>query len=395
MSLVEALEKKHLLQTYGRYPLVLERGQGCWLFDNQGKRYLDLLAGIGVNMLGHGHPRLMRVLAQQSRRAMHVSNLYYHPYQGKLAQRLAKISGLDRAFICNSGTEAWEGALKLARAWARRVSPEKYRFLSLDNSFHGRSMGSVSTTGQEKYRAPFEPLVPGVEFARFNDLAELAARVNRNTAAILLEVIQGEGGINMVSAEYLRAARRLADQHGALLILDEIQSGLGRTGRWFAYQHYDVLPDIVTVAKPLAGGFPLGAFMASDRVAEAFTPGMHGTTFGGGPLGCRLALEFLDIVAQERLMARAVRIGKRFKAKLEQLKAKHRVIREVRGIGLMLAADLKVPARPYVDLGHHYGILMNATHDTVLRFLPPFILEEKHVDQAAAILDRIFSELPA
>lgn len=389
----QALEAQHLLQTYARYPLLLERGKGCWLFDERGKKYLDLLGGIGVSMLGHGHPRIVKAVREQSARALHVSNLYYHPYQGPLAARLAKLSGLDRVFICNSGTEAWEAALKLARLYGAKTSPEKYRFVSLENSFHGRTMGAVATTGQTKYRQPYEPSMPGVDFVPFNDVAALRAAVNDNTCGICLEVIQGEGGINEVQADFLTAARQLADRHGALLILDEIQCGLGRTGRWFGYQNHGVMPDIVTTAKPLAAGFPLGAMMASEKAAQAMTPGMHGTTFGGGPLGCRLALEFLDVMEKDRLLAHIKKVGGRFHRHLEKLKKKYPVIKEVRGRGLMLAAELSVNGRPYVDAGMKEGLLFNSTHDTVLRFLPPYIISEAQVDLAAETLDRIFASV--
>ncbi len=392
---VEALEKKYLIQTYARYPLVLERGEGCWVYDTKGRKYLDLLGGIGVNMLGHNHPRVVKAIRDQSRKALHVSNLYYHPYQGPLAARLAKISGLDRVFICNSGTEAWEGALKLARAYSRKISPDKFGLVAMDNSFHGRTMGAVATTGQEKYRTPYEPLLPAVEFARFNDSADLEARVNERTSAICIEVIQGEGGISEVSTDFLANARRLADKFDALLILDEIQCGLGRTGRWFAYQNHGIRPDVVTVAKPLAAGLPLAAFIATEKVAASFTPGMHGSTFGGGPLGCRLALEFLDVMQKDKLLAHVGQMGRYFIRQLAALKKKFPVIKEVRGRGLMLALDLSVPARPYVDRAHAQGLLINSTHDTVLRFLPPYILQTKHVDAAMVILYRIFSELNA
>ncbi len=363
------------------------------MFDERGKKYLDLLGGIGVSMLGHGHPRIVKAVREQSARALHVSNLYYHPYQGPLAARLAKLSGLDRVFICNSGTEAWEAALKLARLYGAKTSPEKYRFVSLENSFHGRTMGAVATTGQTKYRQPYEPSMPGVDFVPFNDVAALRAAVNDNTCGICLEVIQGEGGINEVQADFLTAARQLADRHGALLILDEIQCGLGRTGRWFGYQNHGVMPDIVTTAKPLAAGFPLGAMMASEKAAQAMTPGMHGTTFGGGPLGCRLALEFLDVMEKDRLLAHIKKVGGRFHRHLEKLKKKYPVIKEVRGRGLMLAAELSVNGRPYVDAGMKEGLLFNSTHDTVLRFLPPYIISEAQVDLAAETLDRIFASV--
>jgi acetylornithine/N-succinyldiaminopimelate aminotransferase len=393
----QELEAKHLLPTYARYPLLLERGKGCWLYDEHGKKYLDLLGGIGVSMLGHAHPRIMKALREQAARAMHVSNLYYHPYQGPLAARLTKLSGLDRAFICNSGTEAWEAALKLARLYGTKISKEKYRFVSLTNSFHGRTMGSVATTGQEKYRHPYEPLIPGVEFVQFNDVDGLTRAVNDNTCAICLEVIQGEGGINEVTPEFLKAARTLADRHGALLILDEIQCGLGRTGRWFGYQNHGVnqgvKPDIITLAKPLAAGFPLGAMLATEKAAAAMTPGMHGTTFGGGPLGCRLALEFLDVMEQDHLLSHIKKVGGYFHRQLVKLKKKYPVIREVRGRGLMLAADLSVNGRPYVDAGMKEGLLFNSTHDTVLRFLPPYIITQDQIDFAMRKLDGIFADL--
>ena len=389
----QALEKKHLLQNYARYPLVLTKGHGVWLYNDRGRKYLDLLGGIGVNMLGHAHPRIMKVIKEQAARAMHVSNLYYHPYQGELAARLAQLSGLDRAFICNSGTEAWEAALKLARLYGGRISRDKYHFVSLDNSFHGRTMGAVATTGQEKYRRPYEPNVPGVDFVAFNDVNGLRWRVTEKTCAICVEVIQGEGGITEVKTEFLKAARELADRHDALLILDEIQCGLGRTGRWFGYQNHGVKPDIITLAKPLAAGFPLGAMVASEKAAAAMTPGMHGTTFGGGPLGCRLALEFLDVMKQENLLSHIEKVGGYFHQQLEKLKEKYPVIKEVRGRGLMLAAELAVPGRPYVDAGHASGLLFNCTHDTVLRFLPPYIIKKAEVDRAIAGLDRIFKKL--
>lgn len=388
---IEALEKKYLIQTYSRYPLVIERGRGCWVYDTQGRRYLDMLAGIGVNMLGHAHPRIVRAIIDQCRRAIHVSNLYYHAYQGPLAAKLAKLAGLDRVFLCNSGTEAIEGALKLARAYSKGPHGEKFHVLALDNSFHGRTMGALAATGQEKYRKAFEPLLPGVEFVRFNDVGDLEAKMNQNTSALLIEPIQGEGGIFEVSREFMKAARRLADKYDAVLIFDEIQCGLGRTGRFFAYQNHGVKPGIAVVSKPLAAGLPLGAIIANEKVAAAMSAGMHGSTFGGGPLACRVALEFLDIIEQEKLLSHARRVGRYFLRRLRELKRKHSLIKEVRGRGLMLAAELAVPARPYVDRAQSAGLLINSTHDTVLRFLPPFIITEKHVDTAVGVLDRILA----
>ena len=388
---IEELEKQHLIQTYARYPLVIERGRGCWVYDREGRRYLDFLSGLGVNALGHAHPRIMKVMREQARRAIHVSNLYYHAYQAPLAARLAKLAGLDRVFLCNSGTEAVEGALKLVRAHCAKAQ-DKFHLVALDNSFHGRTMGALAATGHEKYRLPFRPLLPGVEFVRLNDVADLRARVNEHTGAILLEPIQGEGGIFELDPEFLRAAARLARQYDALLILDEIQCGLGRTGDYFAFHRSGVKPDIVVAAKPLAAGLPLGAIIAREPVAAALGIGMHGSTFGGGPLACRVALEFLDILEQEKLLKNVRRVGAYFQRRLRRLQHRFPFIKALRGRGLMLAADLEFDARPIVREAMQAGLLVNSTHDTVLRFLPPYIIGEEHVDRALAILERIFAE---
>src|SRR5436853_3744390 len=294
-------EQKLLLPTYDRQKVLFTRGRGVYLWDSQGKRYLDFLSGIGVNALGYGHPAIQATLKRQAARLIHVSNLFFHEFQAELAQRLTKISGMDRAFFCNSGTEAWEGALKLARALARAENNNghkaKWRILALENSFHGRTFGSLATTGQEKYRHPFAPLVPGVNFVAFNDLEDLKRQFDGSVCAVCIETIQGEGGIRPVNQEFLQLARDLTQKSGALLLLDEIQSGLGRTGKYFAYQHYGIKPDVVTVAKPLAAGLPLGALLTTNRAAAGFHPGIHGTTFGGGPLACAVAIEFLDVLS--------------------------------------------------------------------------------------------------
>jgi predicted acetylornithine/succinylornithine family transaminase len=389
------LEKQSLMQTYARTPLVIERGKGCWVWDTKGRKYLDFVSGLGVNALGYSHPRILKALRDQAGKAIHVSNLYYHPYQGRLAAALCKITGLDRAFFCNSGTEAVEGGLKLARAYAGRLSREKFEIVALENSFHGRTIGALSATGQEKYRKDFEPLVPGFRFARFNDGKDLEAHVNPNTCAVIVEPIQGEGGICEVTQEFLETARRLADRHRAVLILDEIQSGLGRTGDYLASQGYGVKGDIVILAKPLGGGLPLGAFVAREEIAAALTSGMHGTTFGGGPLACRVALEFLAVLKDEKVLQNVRRVGRYFRRRLEKLRTKHALIREVRGRGLMLAIDLSVPSRPFVLKALDRGVIINSTHDTVLRFLPPLIVEEKHVDSVCDLLDTIFAEADA
>ncbi len=397
LSTVQRAEASLLLPTYDRHPVMFTRGRGVYLWDSKGKKYLDLLSGIGVNALGHGHPAIQAVLSRQAKRLIHTSNLFFHEFQAELAKQLAKISGLDRAFFCNSGTEAWEGALKLARAYAhaqnKNGNHSKWRILALENSFHGRTFGSLATTGQAKYRDPFAPMLPGVSFVGLNDLDDLKWKFDSNVCAICLETIQGEGGIRPVSAEFLRMARELTKKNGALLIVDEIQSGLGRTGRYFAFQHYGVLPDIVTVAKPLAAGLPLGALLTTDEVATCMHPGLHGTTFGGGPLTCAVAVEFLKQL--KTLLPRVRKMGDYFHEQLAGLKAKHPSILEVRGLGLMLALELDSPdlAKAIAKNMLDQGIIINRTHDTVLRFLPPYIIEKKHVDQTIHALDRAFTAL--
>jgi len=393
MSLASVIrsEQKLLLPTYDRHKILVDRGRGVYLWDTDGHRYLDFLSGIGVNALGYGHPGIQTVIKHQAARLIHVSNLFFHEYQSELAKRLTRHSGLDRAFFCNSGTEAWEGALKLARAYARVNNSNghkpKWRILALDNSFHGRTFGSLATTGQAKYRVPFAPLLPGVSFITFNDTEDLKRKFDGSVCAICMETIQGEGGIRPVTPEFLQLARKLTDSTGALLILDEIQCGLGRTGRWFAYQHSRVKPDIVTVAKPLAAGLPLGAILTTNRVATAFHPGMHGTTFGGGPLACAVAIEFLRVA--EKLLPHVRKVGAYFHTQLEVLKGRHACVREVRGKGLMLAMELDSAdaAKSVVNQLMKRRILINRTNETVLRFLPPYIIRQKHVDEVIRELD--------
>jgi len=393
MSLASVIrsEEKLLLPTYDRHKILFERGRGVYLWDSRGNRYLDFLSGIGVNALGHAHPAIQATLKRQAGRLIHVSNLFFHEYQAELAKRLTKISGTHRAFFCNSGTEAWEGALKLARIYARTRNTNghrpKWRILALDNSFHGRTFGSLATTGQAKYRDPFVPLLPGVGFVRFNDVEDLKHQFDAGVCALCIETIQGEGGICPVSPEFLQLARQLTESSDALLILDEIQCGLGRTGRYFAYQHYGVQPDIVTIAKPLAAGLPLGAILTTNRVASSMHPGMHGTTFGGGPLACAVAIEFLRVL--EELLDHVREIGSYFQGQLAALKVRHDCIREVRGMGLMVAVELDSAdmAKTVVSTLLAKRILINRTHETVLRFLPPYIIQEKHVDEVIRALD--------
>ena len=395
---IRAAEARLLLSTYERNPLLFERGEGVTLIDEKGDRYLDLLSGIGVNALGYSHPAIEEAILRQGHALIHTSNLYFHEGQAELALRLTESTGLDRVFFANTGTEAWEAALKLARAHAGLLRAEGKtigtKFLALDQSFHGRTFGSVSTTYKAKYREPFGPVVPGVEFVRFNDVADLRAKFSDEICAVLVESIQGEGGIRPLSQEFFAVARELTKSTGALLIVDEIQAGLGRTGKWCGYQHYGILPDITTLAKPLAGGIPLGATLCTEEVARAIHPGMHGTTFGGGPLACAVAIAVIDTIEREGLLAHVTEVGDYFQEQLRGLAAKHDCIVDVRGKGLMLAAELDS-----ADLGKLVvkemlarKILINCTSDTVLRFLPPYILEKQHVDQAIAALDAIFTE---
>jgi acetylornithine/N-succinyldiaminopimelate aminotransferase len=391
-------EKQCLVQSYGRYPLVVDHGKGCQVCDLNNRSYIDFVTGLGVNALGHAHPRILKVMQEQMEKLIHCSNLYYHRYQGLLAERLVEISGMQRAFFANTGTEAVEGALKIAKGYGRRRSPEKYGIVALNGSFSGRTLGSIAVTGQAKYREPFEPLIPGVTFVDANDLYGLEAAVDENTAAILFEPILGEGGIVEVSRTFAERAAELARQNDALLIFDEIQCGLGRTGKHFAYQWWDgtaeggssILPDVALVAKPLAAGLPLGAILVNEKAAEIITPGMHGTTFGGGALACRVALEFLDVL--EELLPHIRETGDYFRERLNELLGKYDFIKEVRGKGLMLALNLTVSGKAVVPQAQEAGLLINCTADTVLRFLPPYIIEKQHIDQLVGFLDKVFEK---
>ncbi|MGA2723117.1 MAG: aspartate aminotransferase family protein [Bryobacteraceae bacterium] len=387
------LEREYVLQNYARYPLVLARGKGCYVYDLEGRRYLDFIAGIGVNALGHAHARILEVIRAQAGLLIHCSNLYYHQYQGPLAKRLAEMSGLQRTFFANTGTEAMEGALKMVHAHGRAIHPEKYEIISLENAFHGRTLGALSITGQAKYREEFEPLIPGVKFVAVNDIAALEAAFSERTAGIVLEMIQGEGGIYPLTHEFVAKARELADRHNALLVADEIQCGVGRPGTYFAYQRLQpvILPDVMAVAKPLACGLPMGVIVANERAAAAIKPGMHGSTFGGGALVCRVALEFLDIL--DELLPSIQRVGGYFHVVLNELARKHGFVKEVRGFGLMLGMELAIPGKQIVLDAMAEGLLINCTHETVLRFLPPYIVTEKEVDQAVKTLGKLFAKV--
>jgi acetylornithine/N-succinyldiaminopimelate aminotransferase len=390
---IAELERNYLLQTYNRYPVVLARGKGVFLYDIEGKRYLDFVSGLGVNALGHAHPRIVKTIREQAAKLLHVSNLYYHEYQGPLAEKLCTLSGLNRAFFSNSGTEAIEGSIKLARLAGHRAGGDtKCRLVALEGSYHGRTFGALSLTGQDKHRKGFEPLLEDVTFVKQNDMESLRTAVHDNTCAIVLEPIFGEGGIYECSPEFLQECRALADRHRAALIFEEIQCGLGRTGTIFAFQGFGVTPDIVAIAKPLAAGLPLGAFIAKEDFASAISPGQHGTTFGGGPLACRVALEFLAIVEEEKLLDNVNKVGAYLQQQLQTLVEKRAVATGVRGRGFIQGIQLQIPARPIVDAALAEGVLFNSTQDSVVRFLPPFLLEEKHVDKGIRVLKKLLGK---
>ena len=392
--------EQFLLPTYKRQPFVLTHGRSSYVFDSTGKKYLDFLGGIAVNALGHAHPRIVKVIRREAARAIHFSNLYHNAYQGPLARKLAQISGMDRVFFSNSGTEAADGALKLARLCARTPAdaPDKpaakHRILAMHNSFHGRTFGAVSVTSTEKYRLPFAPLVPGVEFVRFNDLADLESKFDDTVCAVILETVQGEGGIHPVTEAFWNRARALATQHGALLIADEIQCGLGRTGRYFAYQRFSSRPDIVLVAKPLAAGLPLGAILTTEAVASRVSPGLHGTTFGGGPLVCAVALEFLKVLEDQRLLENVLARGAELGEGLATLAVKFNFIREIRAEGLMIGVELSIDGNPFVAEAVRQGLLINCTHDFTLRLLPPFLITSAQVREFLRLFELVLAKTP-
>jgi len=394
---IQAAEARLLIHTYDRFPVLFVAGEDVYLIDEQGNRYLDLLSGIGVNALGYSSKVIQEAIAKQSRTLINASNYYFNDKMADLAERVTRITGMDRVYFGNSGCEAVEAALKLARAHAGVLRAEGKqigtKFLALEQSFHGRTFGAISATYKEKYRAPFEPVVPGFEFVKFNDIEDLRAKFSNEVCGILLEAIQGEGGVRPLSQEFFAEARKLADSTGALLIVDEIQAGLGRTGKWCAYQHFGIKPDITTLAKPLAGGIPMGATLCTNEVARAFHAVMHGTTFGGGPLACAVAIAVIDHIEKENLLDHIVEIGEYFQAELRKLAKRHSCIIDVRGRGVMIAAELNS-----ADLGKHtvtemlkHHVVINCTSDTTLRFLPPYIFERIHVDTTIAALDKVFT----
>ena len=392
---IQELEAQYLLANYKKYPFLVDKGRNCLLYDYSGKRYVDLLAGIAVNALGYNHSRINNIFRKQIKKTIHVSNLFYHPYQAHLAKKLVEISGMQKAFFSNSGTEAVEAAFKLARGYAfkNKMGEGKHEILTLDNAFHGRTYGALSATASDKYRVPYAPLVPGFRFVKFNDLDDLSAQFNEKVCGLILEPIQGEGGIHSCTSEFLKAARELCDRYKALLIFDEIQCGIGRTGRYFYFQKYDVVPDILTLAKPLGLGLPLGAVLTTDRVAPTFGPGDHGTTFGGGPLACRVGFEFIKVLQEENLLEHIQEVGEFFKQKLLELKVKYPFIRDVRGEGLILGMELPFPCREVVNKCLEAGFVINVTSERVLRFLPPYIISKKEISRFIKALDKILASI--
>ncbi|MBI1922124.1 MAG: acetylornithine transaminase [Geobacter sp.] len=385
---------KVMMKNVGRYPLVPVRGAGCRVWDADGKEYLDFLAGIAVNSLGHCHPRVVKALQEQAATLMHCSNYYHNAPQIELAELLCRYSFADRIFFCNSGAEANEAAIKLARKYSRdKHGPERYEIITAVESFHGRTMATVSATGQEKVQRFFDPLLHGFTHVCFNDIEALKAAITPNTCAIMLEPIQGEGGINIPSPDYLKEVRELCDQHGLLLVLDEVQTGIGRTGKLFAYEHFGVSPDIMTLAKALGGGGPIGAMLAREDIAAAFTPGTHGSTFGGNPLMTATAVAVIRTILEEGILNHTEEIGEYLLGELEALGSKYPFVKEVRGIGLIIGMNLAMPAGDIVKKGHERGVLLNVTHDTVLRFVPPLIVSKQEVDEMIGILEGIFAEI--
>ena len=384
---IQDLEARHVLQTYRRAPITFVRGQGVKLYDIEGREYIDLLSGIGVASIGHAHPALARAIADQAQTLLHTSNLFYHPLQGQLAERLANLSGLPRAFFCNSGTEAVEACLKFARRYWYTQGEPRSEIIALEESFHGRTFGSLSVTSDEHYRAPFAPLLPGVKFVPVNEPAALRAAVTKATAAIIAEPVQGEGGIRPLTPAFATSINEACDRTGALLIADEVQSGLGRTGYPFYFAALGLKPQLVAVGKALGGGVPVGAALISDEVARAISFGDHGSTYGGNLLACRAALCVLEQLVDGGLMAQVTRVGRHFEARLREIAAKHPIVREVRGKGLMWGLDLAQPKLPIVAAGLERGVIVNLTAETVVRLLPPLVITEAEADDALGRLD--------
>jgi predicted acetylornithine/succinylornithine family transaminase len=385
-----------IMNTYSRYPVVLRKGRGMKVWSADGKEYLDFVGGVAVNILGHCHPRVVIAIQKQAQRLIHVSNYYYIEPQIKLAKLLVEHSFADKVFFCNSGAEAVEAAIKLARKYVKeQVDPKRFGIITAVNSFHGRTLAAVTATGQEKFHKGFEPLVPGFKYVPFNDIKALSKAVTEDTCAVLLEPIQGEGGVKVPEQDYLKEVRELCDGHKLLLILDEVQTGMGRTGKLFAYEHFGITPDIMTVAKGLGGGVPIGAMLATDKVASGFQPGNHASTFGGNPLVCAAAVATIETLLEDGfILDQCNRMGKHFMERLEQLKSAFPgLIKEIRGKGLLLGMELTTEGNPIVKACLEKGMLINCAAGNVLRFIPPLIVQRRDIDQLADVLHGIFLKL--
>jgi acetylornithine/N-succinyldiaminopimelate aminotransferase len=391
MTTKETIElyNKYVIANYKRLPRVIVRGEGCYLYDADGNKILDMFPGWAVSGIGHCHPKVVEALRKQAGELLHIDNTFYSEQQGELAKLLSERAFGGKCFFCNSGAEANEAAMKLARI---ATAEGKYKFITAEGSFHGRTFATVTATAQPKYHEGFLPLLPGFIYVPFNDVKALEGAFSDEVAAVMIEPIQGEGGINVATKEYLETIRRLCDENGALMILDEVQTGMGRTGKWFAYQHYDIEPDILTMAKALGGGVAIGAMMAKEEVAAAFVPGKHASTFGGNCIACAAGIAVVEAIEEDNLLDNANRMGEYAKQKLLQLKQKYPIIDSVRGIGLMIGVQLAGPGGEIVDKCLARGLRINCTNNTVLRFMPAMIVTKEQIDEAINILDGVLGE---
>lgn len=383
--------KKYVMPTYTRKSLVIVKGRGSYVWDINGRRYLDFFPGWAVSGLGHSHPLVVRALSQQAEKILHVPNNYYNELQARLAKKIAQYSFAGKVFFCNSGAEAVESAIKFTRLYGSKQG--KYEIITMRDSFHGRTLAAVAATGQDRYKQGFSPLPKGFTQAPFNNLAALRRKISPRTIAVMLELIQGEGGINVADPEYIEAVRSLCKKLGLLLIFDEVQTGIGRTGKMFCYQHYNVQPDIICLAKSLGGGFPIGAIIANNKFADTLQPGTHASTFGGSPLACSCALAVFQAIEQGRLLINAQKMGEYLYKKLAHLKQKYNIIREIRGLGLMLGIELTQDASSIYEQCLKTGLLINCTHQKVLRIMPQLAVTKKEIDKALEILDKVLKEV--
>lgn len=391
MTTQETIElySKYVIANYKRLPRVIVKGEGCYLYDADGNKILDMFPGWAVSGIGHCHPKVVEAIRKQAGELLHIDNTFYSEQQGELAKLLSERGFGGKCFFCNSGAEANEAAMKLARL---ATAEGKYKFITAEGGFHGRTFATVTATAQPKYHEGFLPLLPGFVYVPFNDVKALESAFGDEVAAVMVEPIQGEGGINVATKEYLETIRRLCDENGAMMILDEVQTGMGRTGKWFAYQHYDIEPDILTLAKSLGGGVAIGAMIAKEEVANKLVPGKHASTFGGNCLACAAGIAVVEAIEEDNLLDNAVRMGEYAKQKLMQLKQKHTIIDSVRGIGLMIGVQLTAPGGEIVDKCLAKGLRINCTNDTVLRFMPAMIVTKEQIDEAISILDDVMSE---